>query len=41
MHPLGQTLIIVSGFGWVQREDGPIKEVPPGEVVWLPPGLKH
>ena len=40
-HPLGQTLIIVSGFGWVQREDGLIEEVRPGDVVWFPPGLKH
>jgi quercetin dioxygenase-like cupin family protein len=35
-HPLGQTLIIVSGFGWVQREGGPIEEVRPGDVVWFP-----
>jgi quercetin dioxygenase-like cupin family protein len=40
-HPLGQTLIITSGFGWVQREGGPIEEVCPGDVVWFPPGLKH
>ena len=40
-HPLGQTLIIVSGFGRVQREGGPIEEVRPGDVVWFPPGLKH
>jgi quercetin dioxygenase-like cupin family protein len=40
-HPLGQTLIIVSGFGWVQQEGGPIEEVSPGDVVWFPPGLKH
>ena len=40
-HPLGQTLIIVSGFGWVQREGGPIEEVRPGDVVWFAPGLKH
>jgi quercetin dioxygenase-like cupin family protein len=40
-HPLGQTLLIVSGLGWVQREGGPLKEVRPGEVVWFPPGLKH
>jgi quercetin dioxygenase-like cupin family protein len=40
-HPLGQTLIIASGFGWVQREGGPIEEVRPGDVVWFPPGLKH
>jgi quercetin dioxygenase-like cupin family protein len=40
-HPLGQTLIIVSGCGWVQREGEPIEEVKPGDVVWFPPGLKH
>ena len=40
-HPLGQTLIITAGFGWVQREDGLIEEVRPGDVVWFPPGLKH
>jgi quercetin dioxygenase-like cupin family protein len=40
-HPLGQTLIITSGLGWVQREGAPIEEVRPGDVVWFPPGLKH
>ncbi len=40
-HPLGQTLIVVSGCGWVQREGGPIQEIGPGDVVWFPPGLKH
>jgi quercetin dioxygenase-like cupin family protein len=40
-HPLGQTLIITSGLGWVQREGGPVEEVRPGDVVWFPPGLKH
>jgi quercetin dioxygenase-like cupin family protein len=40
-HPLGQTLIITSGLGWVQREGGPIEEVRPGDVVWFPPSLKH
>jgi quercetin dioxygenase-like cupin family protein len=40
-HPLGQTLLITSGLGWVQREDGPIEEVRPGDVVWFPPGLRH
>jgi quercetin dioxygenase-like cupin family protein len=40
-HPLGQTLIITSGFGWVQRDGGPVEEVRPGDVVWFPPGLKH
>lgn len=40
-HPLGQTLIVTSGLGRVQREGGPIQEVRPGDVVWFPPGLKH
>jgi quercetin dioxygenase-like cupin family protein len=40
-HPLGQTLIITSGLGWVQRDGGPIEEVRPGDIVWFPPGLKH
>ena len=40
-HPLGQTLIITSGLGWVQREGGAIEEVRPGDVVWFPPDLRH
>jgi quercetin dioxygenase-like cupin family protein len=40
-HPLGQTLIVTSGCGWVQREGGPIEEIRPGDVVWFPPGEKH
>jgi quercetin dioxygenase-like cupin family protein len=40
-HPLGQTLLITSGLGWVQHEGGPIEEVRPGDVVWFPAGLKH
>jgi quercetin dioxygenase-like cupin family protein len=40
-HPLGQTLIITAGLGWVQTEGGPIEEVRPGDVVWFPPGDKH
>ena len=40
-HPLGQTLIVTSGLGWVQREGGPVEEVRPGDVVWFPRGEKH
>jgi quercetin dioxygenase-like cupin family protein len=40
-HPLGQTLIVTSGLGWVQCEGGPIEEIRPGDVVWFPPGVKH
>ena len=40
-HPLGQTLIVMSGMGWTQREGGPLEEIRPGDVVWFPPGEKH
>jgi quercetin dioxygenase-like cupin family protein len=40
-HPLGQTLIVTSGCGWVQREDGAIEEIHPGDVVWFEPNEKH
>ncbi len=40
-HPLGQTLIVTSGAGRVQRRAGPIEEIHPGDVVWFPPGEKH
>jgi quercetin dioxygenase-like cupin family protein len=40
-HPLGQTLIVVSGLGWAQHEGGPVEEIRPGDVVWFPPGEKH
>lgn len=40
-HPLGQTLIVTAGLGWVQREGGSIEEVRPGDVVWFEPAEKH
>jgi quercetin dioxygenase-like cupin family protein len=40
-HPLGQTLIVTAGCGWVQREGGAVEEVHPGDVVWFAPGEKH
>src|SRR3954462_13147886 len=40
-HPLGQTLIVTSGLGWVQREGGPIEEIRPGDIVWFAPREKH
>ena len=40
-HPLGQTLIVTAGCGWVQREGSPIEEIHPGDVIWFPPGEKH
>jgi quercetin dioxygenase-like cupin family protein len=40
-HPLGQTIIVTTGFGWVQREGGAIEDIRPGDVVWFEPGEKH
>ena len=40
-HPLGQILIVTSGFGWVQAWGGPVEEIRPGDVVWFPPDEKH
>jgi quercetin dioxygenase-like cupin family protein len=40
-HPLGQTLLVTSGVGLVQRWGGPVQEIRPGDVVWIPPGEKH
>src|SRR6202008_3949736 len=40
-HPLGQTLIVVSGVGRAQRWGGAIEEIRPGDVVWFAPGEKH
>ncbi|MWC29908.1 (R)-mandelonitrile lyase [Paenibacillus sp. MMS18-CY102] len=40
-HPLGQTLIVTSGSGRVQRWGGPVEEIRSGDVVWFPPGEKH
>jgi quercetin dioxygenase-like cupin family protein len=40
-HPLGQTLYVISGVGRVQTKGGPVREIRPGDVVWIPPGEKH
>ena len=40
-HPLGQTLLVTAGCGWVQRWGGPIEEIRPGDVIWFPPSEKH
>ena len=37
-HPLGQTLIVTAGLGRIQRWGGPVEEIRPGDVVWVPPG---
>ncbi len=40
-HPLGQTLIVTSGTGWVQQWGHPVQEIREGDVVRIPPGQKH
>jgi quercetin dioxygenase-like cupin family protein len=40
-HPLGQTLIVTAGSGWVQAWGLPPQEIGPGDVIWTPPGEKH
>lgn len=40
-HPFGQTLIVTSGRGCVQRWGGPIESIRPGDVVSFEPGEKH
>ena len=40
-HPLGQTLLVTAGCGWVQRDGGPVEQIMPGDVVWIAPGEKH
>jgi 4-carboxymuconolactone decarboxylase len=40
-HPLGQILIVTAGSGLVQQWGGPVEEILPGDVVRIPPGVKH
>ena len=40
-HPLGQTLIVTAGVGFVQQWGSPRQEIHPGDTVWIPPGVKH
>ncbi len=40
-HPLGQTLLVTAGCGWVQREGGAIEVIYPGDIVWFEANEKH
>lgn len=40
-HPVGQTLIVVSGLGWHQCEGEQKEEIRPGDVVTCAPGKRH
>ncbi|MGJ0479846.1 (R)-mandelonitrile lyase [Pantoea agglomerans] len=40
-HPLGQTLIITQGQGWIQCEGESIQVMNTGDIVWIPENVKH
>lgn len=40
-HPLGQTLMVLSGLCLAQSAGGPVRELRPGDVVWFAPDEKH
>ena len=40
-HPLGQTLVVTAGVGRVQRWGGPVEDMRVGDVVRIPPNVKH
>ncbi len=40
-HPLGQTLHVLSGIGRVQAAGGKVREIRPGDTVWIAPGEVH
>lgn len=40
-HPLGQTLIVTQGRGWLQEEGQEAQPLNQGDIAWIPPGVKH
>lgn len=40
-HPLGQTLIVTAGSGWVQALGQPVQMIKSGDTVWIAPNVKH
>lgn len=40
-HPLGQTLIVIHGKGWIQYEGEGIQEINVGDIVCIPAQVKH
>ena len=33
--------MVTAGLGWVQQEGSPVQEMRPGDVIRIPPGLRH
>lgn len=40
-HPLGQTLIVTQGQGWIQKEGEAPETINPGDIVWIPENVRH
>ena len=40
-HPLGQTLIVTQGRGWLQEWGEEAQALNQGDIAWIPPGVKH
>ena len=40
-HPLGQTLLVTAGVGQVQHWGGEVQEIKSGDIIWIPPHVKH
>ncbi|MBA7750487.1 cupin domain-containing protein [Enterobacter sp. RHBSTW-01064] len=40
-HPLGQTLIVTQGRGWLQEWGKVAEPLNQGDIAWIPPGVKH
>ncbi|MRS13396.1 cupin domain-containing protein [Enterobacteriaceae bacterium RIT691] len=40
-HPLGQTLIVIHGQGWIQCEGEEKQVMNQGDIVWIPEEVRH
>lgn len=40
-HPLGQTLIVLSGLGRIQLDGEGVRTIRPGDSIWIAPGERH
>ena len=40
-HPMGQTLYVTDGIGYVAARGGDVQEIRPGDVVFIAPGEEH
>lgn len=40
-HPLGQTLMVTQGRGWLQEWGHAPHVLNQGDIAWIPPGVKH